>query len=77
MKFSIGDLLVLVEVGDRRIQLARLRSRLLRQLLGLTGLGRRLQSLLIGWVRSALCLVDTCLCPAIDVLDSFAFLAVS
>ncbi len=48
MKFGIRDLLVLVEIGDRRVQLSRLRICLLRQLLRLTGLGAGLQSLLIG-----------------------------
>ena len=69
MEFSIGDLLVLVEIGNRRVQLGGLRIRLLRQLLRLTGLRTRLLGLLIGSIRSALCLVDTCLGPAINILN--------
>ncbi len=69
MKFCIGNLLVLVEIADRRIQLVRLRTGLLRQLLRLTGLGRSLQSLLICRVCRGLSLMDAGLRTGIDVLN--------
>jgi hypothetical protein len=69
VKFCIGDLLVLVEIADRRIQLIRLRAGLCGQLLGLTSLGRSLQSLLICLVCRSLRLVDTSLRAGIDILD--------
>ena len=77
MKFGIGNLLVLVKIADRRIQLSRLRAGLLRQLLRLTGLGRSLLCLLICRVGSGLRLVDTSLGTASTSLMSFAFFAVS
>ena len=69
VKFCIGNLLVLVEIADRRIQLIRLRAGLLRQLLRLTSLGRSLQSLLICLVCGGLRLVDAGLRTGIYVLD--------
>jgi hypothetical protein len=47
VKLCVGNLLVLVKIADRRIQLIRLRTSLLRQLLRLTGLGGSLESLLV------------------------------
>ncbi len=69
VKLGIGNLLVLVKVGDRRIQLTGLRAGLLRHLLRLTGLGRGLQCLLICLIRSGLRLMDTSLCAGIYILD--------
>jgi hypothetical protein len=69
VKFCIGNLLVLVEIADRRIQLVRLRAGLLCQLLRLTSLRRSLQSLLICLVCRTLRLVDTSLRAGIDILD--------
>ena len=69
MKLGIRNLLVLVEIRDRRIQLTGLRVRLLRHLLRLTGLGTGLHGLLICRIRSGLRLVNTSLGPAIDILD--------
>ena len=69
MKFGIRNLLVLIKVSDRRIQLRGLRVGLLRHLLRLTGLGASLLGLLICRVRRALRLMDTSLGAAINILD--------
>ena len=69
VKLSIIYLLILIEVGDSRIQLSGLRIGLLRQLLRLPCLGAGQLRLLICRIRRGLCLVDTRLSPAINVLD--------
>ena len=70
MKFCVSNLLVLVEIADRRIQLIGLGAGLLSQLLCLTGLGRSLQSLLIRLVCGALSLVDAGLCTGRNLPQS-------
>ena len=69
MQFCVGNLLVLVKIRDRRIQLAGLRTCLLRHLLRLTSLRSCLLRLLVCCVCRALRLVNTGLGPAIYVLN--------
>ena len=69
MQFRICNLLVLIEVRDRRIQLAGLRIGLLRHLLRLTCLGTGLHCLLVCCIRRALSLVNSCLGATVDVLN--------
>ena len=76
MKLSIGDLLVLVDVADRRIQLAGLGSCLLRNLLRLASLGRSLQGLLVRLLGGRLRLLDTGLGATVHVFDIVRVLGV-
>ncbi len=69
MQFSVGNLLILVKIRDRSVQLAGLRVCLLRQLLGLTSLGACLLCLLICRIRRALRLVNTSLGTAVYVFN--------
>jgi len=76
MKLSIGDLLVLVDVADRRIQLAGLGSCLLRNLLRLASLGRSLQGLLVRLLGGRLRLLDTGLGATVNVFNIVRVLGV-
>jgi len=69
VKLGVGNLLVLVEVIDRGIQLPGLSICLLRQLLRLPGLGAGLQRLLICRFSSGLSLVNTRLSPSVYIFD--------
>ncbi len=69
MQFSICDLLILVDVANRSIQLTCLRTCLLSNLLCLTCLGRCLLSLLIRLVGRRLSFLYSGLCTAIHVFD--------
>ena len=51
MEFGIGDLRILIEIGDSGSQLSGLGAGLLRRLLRLTGLCRGLARLLVGLIR--------------------------
>lgn len=65
----VGDLLVLIQIGDCGAQLRRLRVGLLRKLLRLTGLRAGLLGLLVCLVGRALRLMNARLRPAIDIFD--------
>jgi hypothetical protein len=69
MQLGVGNLLVLVKVRDRCIQLAGLRICLLRHLLRLTGLSACLLRLLVCSIRRALRLVDPGLSATVDILN--------
>ena len=69
MQFSICNLLILVDIANRGIQLACLRTCLLSYLLRLTRLGRCLLSLLIRLVGRRLCFLYSGLGAAIYVFD--------
>ena len=69
MQLCIGNLLVLIKVRDRGIQLGGLRICLLRHRLRLTGLGACLLCLLVCSIGRALRLMDPGLGSAVDILD--------
>ncbi len=69
MQLGVGNLLVLIKIRDRSIQLTGLRICLLRHLLRLTSLSARLLRLLVRSIGRALCLVDPGLSPTVDILN--------
>ena len=69
MKLGVRNLLVLVKIVNRGVQLPSLSICLLRQLLRLPGLGAGLQCLLVCCIGSRLRLVNTRLGPRIYILD--------
>ena len=69
MQLGVGNLLVLIKVRDRSIQLAGLRICLLRHLLRLTSLGACLLCLLVRSIGRALRLVDPGLSATVYILN--------
>src|SRR6202042_1829418 len=69
MQLGVGNLLVLIKIRDRSIQLTGLRVGLLRHLLRLASLSACLLSLLVCRVGRALRLVNPGLSAAVNVLD--------
>src|ERR1700738_2436520 len=69
MQLGVGNLLVLINVRDRSIQLAGLSICLLRQRLCLPSLSACLLSLLVCSLRRALRLVNPGLSPSVDILN--------